>query len=71
MKAKNYYYDKLWKRYRVTKTVNGKKTSYGTYATEEEAEAVVRELKKCSWDKKQLLRIKNELGIKCVRRMKL
>ena len=34
--TKNYYYDRIWKRYCVAKTVKGRKMSYGTYATEEE-----------------------------------
>ncbi len=67
--TKNYYYDRIWKRYRVTKTVKGRKMSYGTYATEEEAQLVVEELKKVDWDRNQLPNIRDKLGIKSVRKL--
>ena len=58
-----YNYDKTWKRYRVTRTINGKRISYGTYATEKEAQEVVCELNKIGWDKKELPLILGRLGI--------
>ena len=67
--TKNYYYDRIWKRYRVTKTVKGRKMSYGTYATEEEAQLVVEELKKVDWGRNQLPNIRDKLGIKSVRKL--
>lgn len=67
--AKYYTYDKIWKRYRVAKTFHGKKISYGTYTTEEEAQLVVEELKKVDWDRNQLPRIRDHLGIQSVRRI--
>ncbi|WP_406534546.1 hypothetical protein [Methanobrevibacter sp.] len=67
--TKNYYYDRIWKRYRVAKTVKGRKMSYGTYATEEEAQLVVEELKKVDWDRNQLPNIRDKLGIKSVRKL--
>lgn len=67
--TKNYYYDRIWKRYRVAKTVKGRKMSYGTYATEEEAQLVVEELKKVDWDHNQLPNIRDKLGIKSVRKL--
>lgn len=70
MKNPKYYnYDKIWKRYRISKTINKKRVSYGTYETEEEAQMVVAELKKVDWDKSQLTDIKKRLGIKCVRKI--
>ena len=65
------YYDKIWNRYRIQKIINGRKTSYGTYDTLEEAMLVRDRLILCDWDKKQLQKIKDELGIKSVRRIKL
>ena len=64
MVAKNYNYDRIWKRYRVAKTIKGKKISYGTYSTEEEAQKVVSELRKEDWTKHKLPGILKELGIK-------
>jgi len=64
MSTKNYYYDRIWKRYRVAKTIKGKKISYGTYATEKEAQKVVSELKKVDWNKRKLPEILEKLGIK-------
>ena len=43
--------------------------SYGTYATEEEAQLVVEELKKVDWDRNQLPNIRDKLGIKSVRKL--
>ena len=67
--TKNYYYDRIWKRYCVAKTVKGRKMSYGTYATEEEAQLVVEELKKVDWDRNQLPNIRDKLGIKSGRKL--
>ncbi|WP_405316217.1 hypothetical protein [Methanobrevibacter sp.] len=64
------YYDKIWGRYRIQKVINGRKISYGTYDTLEEAILVRDKLMECDWDKKQLQEIKDELGIKSVRRLK-
>ena len=64
MSTKNYYYDRIWKRYRVAKTIKGKTISYGTYATEKEAQKVVSELKKVDWNKRKLPEILEKLGIK-------
>ena len=68
---KNYNYDRIWKRYRVTKTFEGKKISYGTYATEEEAQKVVSELRKTDWNKKQLPLILEKLGLKPKNKLKV
>ena len=67
--TKYYSYDKIWKRYRVARTIKGKRLSYGTYATEEEAQQVVAELKKVDWDRTQLQNIRDRLGIKSQRRL--
>lgn len=64
------YYDKIWGRYRIQKVINGRKISYGTYDTLEEAIAVRNLLILCDWDKTQLQKIKDTLGIKSVRRLK-
>ena len=56
--TKNYYYDKIWKRYRVRKHINGKQVSYGSYPTEEIAQAIVAELILNDWDKFKLAEIK-------------
>lgn len=61
---KYYSYEKLWKRYRISKKINGKQISYGTYSTEKEAQQVVKELIKKDWDKKELPLILERLGIK-------
>lgn len=65
------YYDKIWGRYRIQKVINGRKISYGTYDTLEEAILVRDKLMECDWNKKQLQEIKDELGIKSVRRLKI
>ena len=65
------YYDKIWGRYRIQKIINGRKISYGTYDTLEEAILVRDKLMECDWNKKQLQEIKDELGIKSVRRLKI
>lgn len=67
--AKYYSYDNIWKRYRISRRINGKRISYGTYATEEEAAAVVSELEKVDWDRTQLQNIRDKLGIKSQRRV--
>lgn len=66
---KYYSYDNIWKRYRVAKTINGKRLSFGTYATEEEAQLVVEELKKHDWDREKLQSIRESLGIPSNRRL--
>ena len=66
---KYYHYDKIWKRYRVKKSINGKRVSFGTYATEEEAQAIVEELKKHDWDREKLMSIRESLGIQSTRRL--
>lgn len=63
VKPKYYHYDKLWKRYRVIKNIDKKNISYGTYATEKEAQKVVSYLIECNWDKTQLPGILKKLGI--------
>ena len=63
-KAKYYHYDKIWKRYRVMRRINGKRVSYGTYATEKEAEKVVQKLTEANWDRTKLPYILEDLGIK-------
>ena len=65
------YYDKIWGRYRIQKIINGRKISYGTSDTLEEAILVRDKLMECDWNKKQLQEIKDELGIKSVRRLKI
>lgn len=45
----------------VYKTRNGKQTGFGTYKTAGIAEAIVEELKKVDWDKKELKRIQKEV----------
>lgn len=67
--TKYYSYDKIWKRYRVARRINGKRYSYGTYATEEEAQAVVEELKKVDWDRAQLQEIRDRLCIQSTRKI--
>jgi len=67
--VKYYSYDKIWKRYRVARTIKGKKISYGTYATEEEAQLVVAELEKANWNRDCLQEIRDRLGIQSVRKI--
>lgn len=66
---KYYSYDKIWGRYRISKRINGKRVSYGTYASEEEAQQVVAELDKVDWDRTQLQSIRDKLGIISQRRL--
>ena len=61
---KYYTHDKMWNNYRILKTTNRKRISYGTYKTEKEAAQVVEKLKECNWDKTQLPQILKELNIK-------
>lgn len=61
---KYYNYDKVWGRYRIVKTINRKRVSFGTYETEKEAQKVVSELIKKNWDKKELPLILKRLKIK-------
>ena len=67
--AKYYSYDKIWKRYRIARKINGKRYSYGTYKTEVEAQQVVAELEKVDWDRTRLQEIKDKLGIESQRRL--
>lgn len=57
-------------KYIISKNVNKKPEYYGTYSDKKEAEKIVDELKKCSWDKKQLPRILKELNIKTKQEVK-
>lgn len=59
--AKHYYYDKIWKRYRITKRINGKRINYGSYPSEKEAQSIVNELIKNDWDKSKLSEIKEKV----------
>lgn len=54
----------MWNNYRILKTTNKKRISYGTYKTEKEAAQVVEKLIECNWDKTQLPQILKELNIK-------
>lgn len=59
--GKNYSYrDGAWN---ISKIINGKSLFYGRYKTENDAQKVVIELRKCDWDKNQLPKILKELGI--------
>ncbi|MBQ2653356.1 MAG: hypothetical protein IJF83_07365 [Methanobrevibacter sp.] len=51
------------KAYSIKKTINGENYYYGTYHDKKEAELVVDELKKCSWDINQLPSILERLNI--------
>lgn len=66
---KYYNYDKILKRYRVSRTINRKRISYGTYKTEKEAQLVVQELEKHDWDREKLYSIRESLGIQNIRRL--
>lgn len=56
------YYNKAWNgKYNVRKTIGKNNVSYGYYDTPEIAEAVVRELIKVNWNKKELARIQKEV----------
>ena len=48
--AKNYYYSKSIGKYTVSKHINGKYYYFGTFGTEEEAQARVKELRENNWD---------------------
>lgn len=47
----------------VSKVVDGKNTSFGTYKTKKIAKKIVEMMKACDWDKSQLKRVQSELGI--------
>jgi len=49
---KNYRYNKCTKRWDVSKRIDGKQIYFGGYATEEEAQKMVEQLKKNNWQKK-------------------
>ena len=57
------YYYKEGKQYYVRKRVNGEFVYYGAYASQGIAEEVVKKLKECNWNKKELSRIQKELGV--------
>lgn len=69
--VKYVYFDKFWKRYRIRRRINGKTVDFGTYEKLEDAENVILELEKCDWDKKQLMTIKESLGIPIKRRINI
>ena len=48
-------YIKYHKRWRVSRVIHNVKTYYGSYKTEEEAEAVVEFLNENDWDKNKLM----------------
>ena len=54
---KNYYYHKSLGLYCVIKNKNQERIYYGGYHTEEEAQFVIKELKKHNWDKSKLREI--------------
>lgn len=64
-------YDKLWGRYAIRKTINGKRMTFGTYASMDEACRVIEKLIECDWDKSKLDEIKKELNIPITRRINL
>ena len=49
--------------YYIKKYKNGENVWYGSYTSKSTAEKVVKELKKCGWDKKQLNNIKEKIGL--------
>lgn len=55
---KNYYYHKTNHVWCVVKNINHERVYFGGYKTEEEAQLIVEELKKCNWDKSKLRSIK-------------
>ena len=57
----------LSEHYGVSKMINGKHITYGTYSTKEEAELVRDELIKVEWDMDQLPMILKQLNIRRVR----
>lgn len=61
--GKFYYYNKQAKKYFVVKSINKKKIWFGAYKREEDAKSVVEKLKECDWDKSQMPKILEELGI--------
>lgn len=60
---RNYCFNKHNGRYHVYKQINGKFRQFGTYSDEATAKKVVEELRKVEWDKSQLQRIKDEIGV--------
>lgn len=52
------------KRYRIIKTIEGKKVQYGTYATLKDALLIRDCLIMCKWDKTKLKNIQEHFGIK-------
>lgn len=69
--AKYIHYDKIWNRYRIQKVLYGRRVSYGSYDTLEDAVKVRDELIKCNWDKKQLNKIREETGVRITRRIRV
>ncbi len=60
---RNYWFNKHNGKYHVYKQINGKSRQFGTYSDEATAKKVVEELRKVEWDKSQLQRIKDEIGV--------
>lgn len=58
--AKFYYYRKDIGKYIVMKVVDGRKRFFGRYDSEKDAQKIVKELKKCNWDRNQLKEIQNK-----------
>lgn len=58
-KAKYYYYNSTKKRWIVSK--GG--VYFGSYKNEDTAKIIVEEMKKVDWDKNQLWKIRNKLGL--------
>ena len=62
LKGRNY--TKVKYGYRVYRVINYKFTGFGQYKDEETAKRIVEELRKVDWDKEELPRIQEELGVK-------
>ena len=56
------YYPDRASPYAVTKWFDGKNHYYGEYPTEELAKKIIKDLKKCGWDKSQLKKIQAKHG---------
>lgn len=50
IKGKHYCFNRLSKRYRVQRVINGEYYHFGVYATEKEAQERVEELHRNRWD---------------------
>ena len=60
--AKNIYFHNNY--YEIWKTINGERNYFGRYKSEEEAAAIVEELKKEEWNKNRLKIIKEKIGVR-------